>query len=297
MAVKRDPNLRAFVKVDKLGQVVPGTLILRRKPPESGRSHNWIEIESNICCSQPLSEFDYALNSGTGLFTISVNGSLVTSATNTQSGTYTSAAGDTVLISVTGTGPQKTLLVVDDTTGVVLSNQVGTTGALTYTYIAPGGHAYSVIAAQNLTTTTTTTTTSTSTTTTSTTSTSTTTTSTTSTTTTSTTVAAGAMAVVNNHVGLSGINISAVGPTPQITGGTFPVTQTNRTNATISVAGVNTDITVSLTATGGIIDNGFLSLYKNGALQETLGAITVPGTYTFGPISFLTSDNLEVVLT
>ena len=32
----RNPRLRAFVKVDKLGQVVAGTLILRYKPPKSG---------------------------------------------------------------------------------------------------------------------------------------------------------------------------------------------------------------------------------------------------------------------
>lgn len=48
---KRDPRLRAFVKVDKLGQVVPGTLILRYSPPEGGRSYFWQEIIPNICCT------------------------------------------------------------------------------------------------------------------------------------------------------------------------------------------------------------------------------------------------------
>lgn len=295
MAVKRDPNLRAFVKVDKLGQVVPGTLILRRKPPESGRSHFWQEIEANICCSQPLNEFDYALNSGTGLFTISVNGSLVTSATNTQSGIFTAAAGNLVAVSVTGTGPSKTLLVVDDTSGVVLSNQVGTTGALTYSYTVISGHAYSVIAAQNPTTTTTTTTTSTSTTTTSTTSTSTTTTSTTSTTTTSTTVAAGTLAVVNNHTAPTGVTITAVGPGTSVTGGTFPVAASARTSMTL-VNSTNVDLAVTIAATG-LVGATSLQLYKNGLLVETLGVITAPGTYTFGAISFTTADNLEIVLT
>ncbi len=46
---KRNPNLRAFVKVDKLGQVVAGTLILRYTPPESGRSYFWQEIIPDIC--------------------------------------------------------------------------------------------------------------------------------------------------------------------------------------------------------------------------------------------------------
>jgi hypothetical protein len=48
---KRNPRLRAFVKVDKLGQVVPGTLILRYKPPEGGRSYFWQEIIPDICCT------------------------------------------------------------------------------------------------------------------------------------------------------------------------------------------------------------------------------------------------------
>jgi hypothetical protein len=48
---KRDPRLRAFVKVDKYGQVVPGTLILRYNAPEGGRSYFWHEIIPNICCT------------------------------------------------------------------------------------------------------------------------------------------------------------------------------------------------------------------------------------------------------
>jgi hypothetical protein len=48
---KRDPRLRAFVKVDKLGQVVPGTLILRYSPPEGGRGYFWQEIIPDICCT------------------------------------------------------------------------------------------------------------------------------------------------------------------------------------------------------------------------------------------------------
>lgn len=48
---KRDPRLRAFVKVNKLGEVVPGTLILRRVPPESGHSFYWQEIIPDICCT------------------------------------------------------------------------------------------------------------------------------------------------------------------------------------------------------------------------------------------------------
>src|SRR6267378_5831490 len=97
---KRDPRLRAFVKVDKLGQVVPSSLILRRKPPESGRSHYWIEIEENVCCSIPLSNWEYTDGSVSqdGIFTITVNGALIVEATTTQAGTFAAAGGNTVVI-------------------------------------------------------------------------------------------------------------------------------------------------------------------------------------------------------
>jgi len=291
---ERDPRLRAFVKIDRLGQVVPSSLILRRKPPENGVSHNWIEIEANECCSLPLNNFDYVINSGTGLFTISVGGTVVTNASNTESGTFAAASGQVVIATVRGTGPTKTLLVLDATSGVVLSNQVGTTGTLTYTFTS-NGDVYYISATQNPTTTTTTTTTSTSTSTTTTTSTTGTTTTTTSTTSTTTTVAAGNLAVFNLHSSPSGVTITSVGPGTSVTGGTFPVAASTHTNMTL-VNSTNVDLSVSIAATG-LVGTTSLQLYKNGALVETLGAITVPGTYTFGAISFTTSDNLEIVLT
>lgn len=292
---KRDPRLRAFVKVDKLGQVVPGTLILRYKPPESGLGHYWQEIEANVCCSQPISNWEYSDGSviQDGIFTIRVNGSLIVDATNTQSGTFTAAAGNTVAISSTGTGPTKTLLVVDDTSGAILSNQTGTTGALTYTYTAPGLHVYTVVATQNPTTTTTTTTTSTSTTSTSTTST--TSTSTSTTTTSTTTGVAGSFTLFNSHSGLSGVTITSVGP-GNFTGGTYPIANGGSTVSTISTAGTNVDITVGVGGPSGVVDNAVLNLYKNGAFVQNLGPITVAGTYTFGPLSFLTTDRLEVIM-
>lgn len=293
---KRDPRLRAFVKVDKFGQVVPSTLILRRKPPENGTSHYWIEIEANECCSFPLSTFSYSLNGGTGLFTLAVGGNNIVTATNTEAGDFNVAVGQSVTTTVSGSeGLNRTLLIVDDTTGVILSNQVGT-GTLTFTYTS-NGDVYTVIATQNLTTTTTTTTTTTSTSTTTTTSTThtTTTTTTTSTTTTTTTIAAGNLRVVNNHASPSGVTITDVGPGTSYTGGTFPVAAASTTNMTL-VNSTNIDTTVTIAATG-LVGSATLTLFKNGALVETLGVITTPGTYTFGAVSFTTADNLEVVLT
>lgn len=157
---KRDPRLRAFVKVDKLGQVVPGTLVLRYKAPEGGTGYFWQEIIADVCCATPVSNFEFTENSGgAGLLLITVNGVDVVNTDHTLAGKFGPISGDSVAISLTGAGPTKTLLVVDDTSGVVLSNQTGTTGALTYNYVAPTGHTYTVLAMAGPTTTTTTTTT------------------------------------------------------------------------------------------------------------------------------------------
>jgi len=44
---KRNARLRAFVRIKENGEVVPGSLILRKIQPKSGR---WYEIPSDICC-------------------------------------------------------------------------------------------------------------------------------------------------------------------------------------------------------------------------------------------------------
>jgi hypothetical protein len=286
---KRNPRLRAFVKLDKLGQVVPGTLVLRYKPPQGGRGL-WIEIEANECCSFPQNTFDFFLAGGTGLFTLAVGGATIISATNTEGGTFQSASGQviTATVAAAASGLNNTLLVVDDTTGVVLSNQVGT-GALTFSTTSTGD-VYTIVATSGPTTTTTTSTTTTSTTSTSTTTTSTTSTSTTSTTTTTTTLAAGVFSVQN---GVAGMSISA--PTPSFyTGGTFPVANGGSTTGTL-VTSTNVTIQVPLTGipTGG---SGIVRLFKNNVLIETIGVFTGPGTATFAPISFTTSDTIQVTL-
>ena len=286
---KRNPRLRAFIKLDRLGQVVPGVLEVRHKAPQGGRGL-WIEIEANECCSYPLSTFDFFLAGGTGLFTLAVGGTNIINATNTEGGTFAVANGKTFTATVAAapSGLSNTLLVVDDVSGVILSNQIGT-GALTFSTTATGD-TYTVVATTNPTTTTTTSTSTTSTTSTSTTSTSTTTTSTTSTTTTTTTLASGTFSVQN---GVAGMSISA--PTPSFyTGGSFPVANGSSTTGTLA-AGVNVTIQVPLTGipTGG---SGIARLYKNNVLLETIGVFTGPGTATFAPISFLSTDTIQITL-
>jgi hypothetical protein len=40
-------RLRAFVRLDKQGFVIPGSLIFRRNLPKQGR---WFEIDADQCC-------------------------------------------------------------------------------------------------------------------------------------------------------------------------------------------------------------------------------------------------------
>lgn len=43
-----DKNLRAFVRFDGSGRIVPSSLILRKRKPKVGK---WREIEANECCN------------------------------------------------------------------------------------------------------------------------------------------------------------------------------------------------------------------------------------------------------
>jgi hypothetical protein len=45
--MRRDRSLRAFVKIDAQGNLVPGVLLYRKKKPSSG---NWKELDANVCC-------------------------------------------------------------------------------------------------------------------------------------------------------------------------------------------------------------------------------------------------------
>lgn len=41
-------NLKAFVRYDGTGKIVPGSLVLRRSIPKVG---DWREIVANLCCT------------------------------------------------------------------------------------------------------------------------------------------------------------------------------------------------------------------------------------------------------
>lgn len=48
---KRDPRLRAFVKLDARGQVVPSVVLLRLHKPKG----QWLEINADACCTTSTS--------------------------------------------------------------------------------------------------------------------------------------------------------------------------------------------------------------------------------------------------
>src|SRR5882724_6384557 len=95
---KRNPNLRAFVKFDKLGQVVPGTLILRYSPPESGRGFFWKEITNDECCAVPMSNYAYLAAAANGEFVLSVGGAIIEDTITSASGTFAAGTGQSVVV-------------------------------------------------------------------------------------------------------------------------------------------------------------------------------------------------------
>lgn len=48
MASKRNVNIRIFARVTTNGDIVPGSIIPRRRMPKTGG--NWIELTANQCC-------------------------------------------------------------------------------------------------------------------------------------------------------------------------------------------------------------------------------------------------------
>lgn len=47
--MKRNPKLRVFVKIDKSGNPIPSSVVMRRG--NAPRSGNWLELAGNVCCT------------------------------------------------------------------------------------------------------------------------------------------------------------------------------------------------------------------------------------------------------
>lgn len=79
---KRDPRLRAFVRVDNLGQVVGGSLVLRKRKPVTG---TWVEITPNVCCTTTTTSTTSTTSTSTS--STSTSTSTTTSSTTTTTTT------------------------------------------------------------------------------------------------------------------------------------------------------------------------------------------------------------------
>jgi hypothetical protein len=67
-------KLKAYVRYDSLGRIVPSSSILARFKPKVG---NWVEISSNLCCD-PVPSLSLLLLDGEIGLLLQENGSEIT---------------------------------------------------------------------------------------------------------------------------------------------------------------------------------------------------------------------------
>lgn len=84
-----DRKLKAYVRIDGMGRIVAGSLILRRKMPKTGK---WIEINAYECCNPPA--FNCITYEVTGVSTLDATFTY-TDCSNTIVGPYNIAQGVT----------------------------------------------------------------------------------------------------------------------------------------------------------------------------------------------------------
>ena len=95
-------KLKAFVRYDGMGRIVPGSLILQRNAPKVG---NWDEVNSTLCCNPTPSTTKVAVASCTGISPCSGRCTIVTvymdqaCADNPQAGcqVWSDASGTTLV--------------------------------------------------------------------------------------------------------------------------------------------------------------------------------------------------------
>jgi hypothetical protein len=103
MAQNTNRPLKAYVRFDGTGRIVPSSLILRRKKPKVGK---WVEIPAYECCNYVPSSTTTTTSSSTSTST-----STTTTTTTAYVGTYY-VAGPTAEV-CGGTGPYSLPLIVD----------------------------------------------------------------------------------------------------------------------------------------------------------------------------------------
>lgn len=79
--------LKAYVRFDGTGRIVPSSLILRRKKPKVG---NWVEIPAYECCEPTTSTTTSSTSSSTTTTTSSTSSTTTTTSSSSSTTTTTS---------------------------------------------------------------------------------------------------------------------------------------------------------------------------------------------------------------
>ena len=87
MATIDQRPLKAYVRFDGTGRIVPSSLILRRKKPKVG---NWVEIPAYECCNETTTTTTTAAPTTTTTTTAAPTTTTTTTATPTTTTTTTS---------------------------------------------------------------------------------------------------------------------------------------------------------------------------------------------------------------
>lgn len=99
MGQQKNTNLKAYVRFDGTGRVVPSSLILQRFKPKDG---NWQEINATECCSDLTTTT--TTSTSTSTTTSTSTSTTTTTSTSTSTTTTTTTAAPTVYNFIGGFG-------------------------------------------------------------------------------------------------------------------------------------------------------------------------------------------------
>ena len=81
MAQNTNRPLKAYVRFDGTGRIVPSSLILRRKKPKVGK---WVEIPAYECCNPTTTTTTSSTSTSTSTTTTTTTATPTTTTTTTQ---------------------------------------------------------------------------------------------------------------------------------------------------------------------------------------------------------------------
>lgn len=129
-------DLRAYVRVDASNRVIPGSMVLRKRPPGNRSNGTWVEVLTYVCCAppgtpggpqEPVTVAIPAIDPVTQTFSIEIsNGGMTTGVVDTA----TTTAADLVTYLTTNYASEGTY-VLDGTNITFTPALAGTTLAIT----------------------------------------------------------------------------------------------------------------------------------------------------------------------